>query len=228
MPVYNVSMKYHYSGARNKRLKQLSEQVGEPICGWLRRRYVEELATYRELANELSINFRTVMRIMDACKIEPRSPSEAVKAQWIRKPERRASQAERIRKLRKGGPGNPCPEWLKQKLSQERQGIDNPMYNRCGPLHPQWKGGKIWWRGKEWHILKLTIRERDQFICQSCGITEQEHIEQYGQPLQVHHIIPYRISHDNNPNNLITLCVVCHTVADKKTDKDLPLLFHNG
>ena len=86
----------------------------------------------------------------------------------------------------------------------------NWMRGRTGKLHHNWLGGKIWWRGKEWDQLKLRIRTRDGFMCAECDMTEWQHKEQWGHPLHVHHVIAYRISHDNSPLNLITLCDSCH------------------
>ncbi|HLY40468.1 MAG TPA: NUMOD3 domain-containing DNA-binding protein [Terracidiphilus sp.] len=86
----------------------------------------------------------------------------------------------------------------------------NWMRGRTGKLHHNWQGGKIWWRGKEWDEIKLSIRQRDGFMCAECDMTEWQHIQTWGHPLHVHHIIAYRISHDNSPLNLITLCDSCH------------------
>lgn len=86
----------------------------------------------------------------------------------------------------------------------------NWMKGRTGALHHGWRGGKIWWRGKDWDVLKRKIVERDGFMCQDCGMTEEACLEKSGQPLHVHHLNPYRDSFDNSPQNLITLCVSCH------------------
>lgn len=93
-------------------------------------------------------------------------------------------------------------------------GDKNPMYNLCGELSPNWKGGKKYWRGKRWGSIKKTVKTRDNYTCQECGITEIEWINQSGQPLQVHHIELYRINQNNNIENLITLCNSCHTKLD--------------
>jgi HNH endonuclease len=86
----------------------------------------------------------------------------------------------------------------------------NWMRGRTGPLHHLYMGGKIWWRGKDWDEIKLRVRQRDGFMCVECDMPEWEHLELFGQPLQVDHIIMYRISHDNSMSNLQTLCVRCH------------------
>ncbi len=106
----------------------------------------------------------------------------------------------------------------KLKASLVKLGSKNGMYGRTGSNHPQWKGGKIWWRGKDWDELKLEIRRRDSFQCQVCEMAEEEHLIKYKQPLHVHHIVDYRISKDNSPENLITLCVSHHGKANNNND----------
>ncbi|MDP9049824.1 MAG: HNH endonuclease, partial [Acidobacteriota bacterium] len=98
---------------------------------------------------------------------------------------------------------------------------NNWMTGRTGKLHHGYLGGKIWWRGKEWAATKLTVRESDGFKCVDCGMTEAQHIAETGQPLQVHHVIMYRISHDNSPKNLQTLCSSCH---GKKASQERALI----
>lgn len=93
-------------------------------------------------------------------------------------------------------------------------GDKNPMWERCGEDSPSWAGGKLWWRGKRWDRIKQAVKERDGFVCQHCGISEDCWIIESGQPLQVHHKELYRISKNNNMDNLITLCNRCHTKAD--------------
>jgi len=103
---------------------------------------------------------------------------------------------------------------VRKKISESKKGKKNWMFGRTGALHHLWEGGKIWWRGKDWDSIKLRARERDNFICQGCGMTEEQHIRKYKQPLQVHHIDPYRHSKDNSLENLTTLCCSCHQKAE--------------
>lgn len=64
----------------------LEKQLGEPICAWLGRRYVDEEATYRELIAEACINTRSLMKLMRQCDIRPISASEAVQRQMAANP----------------------------------------------------------------------------------------------------------------------------------------------
>ena len=38
--------------------RELSAKLGEPVCDWLRRRYVDDQATYRDLNAEIGLNTR--------------------------------------------------------------------------------------------------------------------------------------------------------------------------
>lgn len=68
--------------------------------------------------------------------------------------------------------------------------------------------------GKGWNALKQTIRKRDQYRCQHCGLNESE------KPFDVHHIIPLRrfdnAEQANDPANLVTLCARCHRLAEQQ------------
>ena len=75
-----------------------------------------------------------------------------------------------------------------------------------------WRGGispetNIRCSSIEWRKLRPKIYKRDNYTCQKCGYQAEEY---KNFPLAVHHIIPYRISKNNNPKNLITLCKWCH------------------
>lgn len=56
--------------------------------------------------------------------------------------------------------------------------------------------------------LKEQIRKRDNYQCQKCDITEEEHLIVYGQVLSVHHI-DYN-KQNCKEENLITLCLECN------------------
>ncbi len=52
---------------------------------------------------------------------------------------------------------------------------------------------------KGWRLLRLQVLQRDAFLCRECG--------QFGD--QVDHVDGD--SHNNNPSNLQTLCLRCHS-----------------
>lgn len=46
------------------------------------------------------------------------------------------------------------------------------------------------------------VYKRDDYKCQSCGDSKNK--------LEAHHIVPWRISHNDEMDNLITVCRTCH------------------
>lgn len=78
------------------------------------------------------------------------------------------------------------------------------------PSRPQAQYGPGWTKSK-----RELIREREDFECYSCSITQADHIEHWGSKLNVHHIVPAKEfsemdSRANEPANLVALCKGCH------------------
>ncbi len=75
-----------------------------------------------------------------------------------------------------------------------------------GSNHPLWRGGGYRHdKSPSFRKVKRMVLERDGYRCQICGT---------GKDLSVHHIIPYRISKRDDPDNLITVCNSCHARMD--------------
>jgi len=79
-----------------------------------------------------------------------------------------------------------------------------------------WKGGLsfIIYPKEFNYYLKNKIRKRDNYQCQLCSLTQEEHKKLYKVALCIHHIDYDKTN--NKENNLITLCSKCH----QKTNKD--------
>jgi 5-methylcytosine-specific restriction endonuclease McrA len=103
--------------------------------------------------------------------------------------------------------------------------------NRSGEDAPAWEGGGHHYRGPNWESQKRKALERDGYECCRCDCTEEDHFQQYGRQLSVHHIKPVREFYADIPDgdwpdfevmnaldNLVTLCQSCH-----KTIESLPL-----
>jgi hypothetical protein len=89
---------------------------------------------------------------------------------------------------------------------------------RLKERNPAWEGGKS--QGDypfEFNdTLKEKIRKRDNYECQNCGMTEEEHLIVHGQVLHIHHI-DYN-KENCKEDNLITLCGGCNVRANKNRD----------
>jgi len=64
--------------------------------------------------------------------------------------------------------------------------------------------------------LKKSIIERDNHICQCCGMTQEEHFKKYNRNIEIHHIDYDRFNCDKD--NLITLCRQCNSNANYNRD----------
>jgi len=94
---------------------------------------------------------------------------------------------------------------------------------RSGEDNSYWRGGKIQYYGSNWKDQREKALERDNYECQDCGMSRDEHYKKYNSGFDVHHKIPLRnIIDENNPtikqfedahslDNLVTLCKSCHS-----------------
>lgn len=202
----------------NNTKDRISNRIGEPVDSALHRLYIEERRGYRYIAKEFGVVVRIVMKLMKEFCIEPRERSEAIKTQWEGNAERKRqaarSMSERLKRYYENG-GTPPSQLpgVGAKISAAKK-ENNWMKGRTGKLHHLWRGGKRWWRGKEWATIREVVLERDVHRCTRCGKSKDDNMQACGMPLSVHHIVPYRLSHDNSLDNLRTLCSPCHTWAD--------------
>jgi len=107
-----------------------------------------------------------------------------------------------------------------------RRGKRHPFYHKkrpdfgkkiTGAKHPNYIPGLIRKYPVEFNdVLTESIRNRDNFKCQSCGILQKEHIKLNRCKLHVHHI-DYN-KENCNKKNLITLCIKCNSVANFNRD----------
>lgn len=84
-------------------------------------------------------------------------------------------------------------------------GKTNGSGNFCSrPCYERWlcRTDRVSGRGSQWRKIRQEIMDRHPF-CGWCGTLDRRR-------LQVHHIVPFRISNDNSPRNLIPLCRTCH------------------
>ena len=88
-----------------------------------------------------------------------------------------------------------------------------------GDKAPNWQGGKTpitrsRTNRPTWRRLAKSIIERDNNECQICGEVEN---------LSVHHKIPWEVSQDDSPENLVTVCRSCHSKLEWRWLKSHPV-----
>ena len=127
---------------------------------------------------------------------------------------------EHIEKLRKSHLGYVMPESQKKNISKSNRGVNK------GEKNGNWNDGSSFEPYSiDWtKTLKRSIRERDHYICQLCGKTQIQELEEIEKKLAVHHI-----DYDKkncNPDNLITLCNNCH--GKTGTNRDYWIKYFKG
>ena len=92
----------------------------------------------------------------------------------------------------------------------ERANIKGPE----PPVEPSRESRQKQYASAEWQELRSQVLEWDDYQCQSCGMTEEEHQEEFETGLNVHHVTDIAEFEDpddaNTIENLQTLCVECH------------------
>lgn len=117
--------------------------------------------------------------------------------------------------------------WLGKKLSEEhKRKMSKSLIGKVAwfkglssEMQPNWKGGLCPSPyPKQFNAeLKLEIRERDNFECQLCGISEKQSIINYGRVLSINHI-----NFDKNncsKDNLNSLCCMCNSIVNGEREK---------
>jgi uncharacterized protein YjcR len=203
----------------------------------LRELYQEEKKSSEQIASELGFDPVTVRRYLEKYDIDIRDRSEALQIHTEREDELGDEEWLREKYIQEKKNMTEISEMLDVSLSTvklwiERHGIEkrpvsevNRLASSSGEAHHSWRGGQSYNYGPGWNDRKKRlVRERDQYECQRCGISNNTHMENHGQQLHVHHIVPARYIDDpyerNAKSNLVTLCRTCHF----KSEQMAPLL----
>jgi len=99
----------------------LRHRIGEPISDWLKHHYTFNHWTYKQICNALQINARTLMRYMKEYNISITNPSESVKLQWIRNPNRKLNSRNIIAKgaIKRASTFRNNPQLAEKRLIKE-------------------------------------------------------------------------------------------------------------
>jgi DNA-directed RNA polymerase subunit RPC12/RpoP len=88
--------------------------------------------------------------------------------------------------------------------------------------------------GSSWKPQREKAIQRDGERCSLCGLSREEHKEQYGVDLHVHHKIPFgqygvdRHEEANRLQNLMTVCRSCHPQAELLTGREVVAGVYRG
>ena len=85
--------------------------------------------------------------------------------------------------------------------------------NLSGENSHAWKGG-VFDYGDNWREVRQQALERDGFECVVCGMGTNDHRQEHGTGLEVHHIRPLVTFETpeaaNTLDNIVSLCRPCH------------------
>jgi hypothetical protein len=115
---------------------------------------------------------------------------------------------ENIGKAFKGKKRAPFTKEHRKKLSQAMSGKNNGNY--INGL------SKLPYSTEFTPTLRKFIRERDNFKCQYCGLTQEEHFNKWKKDIEVHHIDYNKFNCEET--NLITVCRKCNLNANFNKD----------
>ena len=178
----------------------------------LEKMYIQKKLTTRQIAKIFRISHVTIINYAKKYDIKLRNKSEMQTGKKFSK-----ETKDKMRKAKIG-----YIPWNKGKTdiySEEyRQKISNSLLNKCGNLARNWQGGKSF---EPYSILfndklKEKIRFRDNYKCQNCDTTQENHIKLYNQRLHIHHIDYDKMN--CNEYNLIALCLICNVKANQNRD----------
>lgn len=198
----------------------------------LRRLYLDEKLSSNVIAERLGVPRHVVQSALKSYRIPQRSLSEAAKlrdqdpvrmerrrqqlleAQKNITPEGRRRQAVAI-----SGPRGPRPEKLQAKYNAiwTPELREQNAAKQRGELSVHWRGGHKTRNieGWEWRERRRECYARDGWTCQDCGV----HCTKSGPTrIQAHHVVRRRDGGTNDLENLVTLCVTCHTSRERRFD----------
>lgn len=195
--------------------KEIEDIIGEDLKVYLKREYIENMKTTRQISKEIFGVDNKYSRINNWLKkldIPIRRGSEAIKTQWINNDKRR-KQASEIMKANQSIINRDFMQTPSYKLKQSlsKRGDKNGMYGVKKDKHPQWNPNRTHdQRVKERKTYEViqwrrSVFERDKYTCKSCNYNK-------GGILVAHHLYSYHEYEDLRVDisNGITLCEDCH------------------
>jgi len=179
---------------------------------WLFYQYIIMKYTLMEISDMIGCSWITIRRNLQKYDIPCRTNSESHKGLKC--------SEETKRKISEGNKGKIISEETRRRTSKAMMGNHhnlgskrtdearrNMSASQQGISIDEWEDFALYDSyGDEFNNrLREQIRERDSYVCQECGIAQ----DQLDRRLAVHHIDYDKTN--NDPNNLISLCQSCHS-----------------
>lgn len=147
-------------------------------------------------------------------------------------PESHRKQGEKMRGRtppNKGVPWTPEQRAKMDALWQDEERRRQFSESRRGELSPNWRGGSKSELNRHldtaaWDRARKACYERDGWICQDCGLPTMNFRDSRKNPkrrIQAHHIVRRRDGGTDDLSNLVTLCMSCHHIRERKYSEAL-------
>ena len=198
---------YMKTEEHKKKISETLRMFSKDDVDIMKQLYVEEGLSSYEVAKELGVSSKTVLRYLKRFGIPIRSRSEALKLKGPRSEETR-------RKISEAHIGKKCSEEHKNNMSRaSKKRWQDEGYRK--------KNKAAWIDGRSFlpycpkfnYKLKEEIRNRDNRVCQmpDCGKSEILN----GRRLSVHHIDGDKMQGCSGKQwSLVALCLSCNTKKD--------------
>ncbi|MGQ3723536.1 HNH endonuclease [Natrialba aegyptia] len=186
--------------------------------GLLRRLYIDEQLSTKEISNRLDCGVSTVSKWLKRHGIPTRGPGgtdavcdtlkdgEKLREEYLTKEKSTHELADEL---------DVCAWTVHQYLI--KHDIPRRGFGNVGEDNGNYKGGHTDDYGPSYQRQRKKALERDDYECQVCGMTQTQHKQERGEQLHIHHIRPFRKygveNHEeaNRLGNLISLCQQCHS-----------------
>ena len=183
-----------------RRISSVFKKLNILTKEFLLEQYTNQKKSMKIIGKEMKTNSTTVRNYLILHGIQIRSTTEVLKGKKGRKNSKETRRKIRDNHADVSGENNPnfakiCSKETRSKISLGNGGTGIPYENKD---YPQEFNDK----------LKQKIRKRDNYTCQICGMTEEEHIIVYGVNLSIHHI-DYN-KKNSSKDDLTSLCIPCH------------------
>jgi transcriptional regulator with XRE-family HTH domain len=173
---------------------------------WLQQHYLEQERSMADIGAEFGVSKETVKYWLKKHDISIRSPSEAAEIRAEEHPHTVGNAPDEFREKNWWDTASKEErEEFREWLSEQRQGEDNPMSDKTGPDHHNWKENKPdhrFYQTKAWKEVRQEALEKANGACEACGSEED---------LVGHHVVP--LSAGGEPldvENVSILCRSCH------------------